>query len=267
MGRNPKEGLDYFLLDCALDDKFRLVEAEFGLTGFGVVVKLLQKIYGQCGYYVEWTNEVALLFAADCRLGGSVVSEIVSASIKRGIFDGEIFEKYLVLTSKGIQKRYLEAVKRRKILTLTKQYLLVDVAQILDNDNINVIYVYINQENVCNNPQSRVEKSKVKKSKEDIGGKPPKPLKKKFEPPTSEEVKAYCVERGKGVDGQKVWDYYNAMEWVDTNGKPVERWKGKVISVWEKDNASKQQKTNTNSKSPSYDISEIENLIEKEGIF
>lgn len=167
MGRPPKEGLDYFLLDCALDDKFRLIEAEFGLTGFAVVVKLLQSIYGGNGYYREWTEEVALLFASDCKAGGSVVSEIVSASIKRGIFDGETFEKYQVLTSRGIQKRYLEAVKRRKVLTIINQYLLVNVGQILDNDCINVIYVDINSENVSANPQSKVEKSKVKKSKVD----------------------------------------------------------------------------------------------------
>lgn len=53
-----KSGIDYFPLDVALDEKFELIEAEFGLTGFGVVVKLLQKIYGGQGYYVEWTKEV-----------------------------------------------------------------------------------------------------------------------------------------------------------------------------------------------------------------
>ena len=58
-----KSGIDYFPLDVALDEKFELIEAEFGLTGFGVVVKLLQKIYGGQGYYAEWTKEVALLFA------------------------------------------------------------------------------------------------------------------------------------------------------------------------------------------------------------
>lgn len=35
-----KSGIDYFPLDVSLDDKFELIEAEFGLTGFAVVVKL-----------------------------------------------------------------------------------------------------------------------------------------------------------------------------------------------------------------------------------
>ena len=102
-------GLTFFPLNCQLDEKFELIEAEFGLIGFSIVVKLLQRIYGEHGYYCEWTNEVALLFAKKVGLGGSAVSEIVEASVRRGIFSKELFDKYGVLTSKGIQK---EAVTR-----------------------------------------------------------------------------------------------------------------------------------------------------------
>lgn len=55
-----KSGLDFFPLDVCLDKKFELIEAEYGLTGFGVIVHLLQEIYGKEGYYIEWTEEVAL---------------------------------------------------------------------------------------------------------------------------------------------------------------------------------------------------------------
>ena len=72
-----KSGIDYFPLDVVLDEKFELIEAEYGLTGFGVIVRLLQEIYGKAGYYIEWTTEVALLFARKVGLGGNVVSEIV----------------------------------------------------------------------------------------------------------------------------------------------------------------------------------------------
>jgi len=162
LARIPKEGLDYFSLDCVLDDKFRLIEAEFGITGFAVVVKILQLIYGGNGYYREWTNEVALLFAADNRLGGSVVSEIVTVSIKRGVFDANLFEKYGILTSHGIQMRYLEAAKRRKELKLIKQYLLVNADEIEINVNIKPIYVDINPVNDDINPQRKGEESKGK---------------------------------------------------------------------------------------------------------
>ena len=168
MARPMKDGVEYFPLDVSLDEKFELIEAEFGLTGFAVVVKLYQKIY-QHGYYCEWTNEVALLFGHRIGLGSNAVSEIVNASIRRGIFDESMFDKYHILTSRGIQERYFEAVIRRKCVKVKKAYLLVNVTQILNEDNILWVNDNINPVNASNNFQSRVKESRVKKSKEDMG--------------------------------------------------------------------------------------------------
>lgn len=162
-----KSGIDYFPLDVTLNAKFELIEAEFGLTGFGVVVHLLQEIYGKAGYYIEWTEEVALLFARKVGLGGSVVSEIIEASIRRGMFDKEKYDKYHVLTSKGIQERYFEAVSRRKTLEVDYNILLVDVAKILPNAYISAKNVNIFSKNADIERQSKVEKSGVEKSKEE----------------------------------------------------------------------------------------------------
>ena len=162
-----KSGIDYFPLDVRLDDKFELIEAEFGLTGFGVVVRLLQEIYGKHGYYIEWTTEVALLFARKVGLGGGVVSEIIEASIRRGMFDKEKYDKYRVLTSRGIQRRYFEAVSRHKVLEVDFNILLVNVAEICPNADIRAKNVDIFSENVNISEQSKEEKSKVKKSKEE----------------------------------------------------------------------------------------------------
>lgn len=167
MARQTKSGIDYFPLDVSMDDNMKLIEAEFGLKGFAVVVKLWQKIYGGEGYYCEWTEEVALLFKSEVALGSDVVSEIVNASIRRGIFDKEKFDKYGILTSKGIQTRYFEATNRRKELKVKKQYLLISVDNKHLNADINSQNVNIKEENADINPQSKVKKSKVKKSKVD----------------------------------------------------------------------------------------------------
>ena len=53
MARPLKDGVDYFPLDTVLDTKFELIEAEYGLTGFAVVVKLLQKICCRCRFWQE----------------------------------------------------------------------------------------------------------------------------------------------------------------------------------------------------------------------
>lgn len=232
MARPLKRGLEYFPLDVALDKKFELIEAEFGLNGFGVVVKLLQEIYGRQGYYVEWTNEVALLFSRKVGLGVNVVSEIVTASIKRGIFNQTLFDKYQILTSKGIQERYFEAISRRKNIEVEKQYLLVNVASHQVNVINNPVNVNINSENNNDNPQSKVKKSKGKKSREYIGGKPSRNH-TPFVPPSIDDIKAYCEERGNGVDAKRFYDYYSAADWVDAHGNSVRNWKQKMIANWE----------------------------------
>ena len=158
-------GINYFPLNVHLDDKFELIEAEFGLKGFAIVVKLFQKIYGQRGYYCEWTEDVALLFGKNVGLGGDAVSEIVRAAIKRGIFDSELYDKYQILTSRGIQERYFEAVSRRKEVEVRKEYLLIKVDQIYKNVRILNENVNISSKNVNISEQKKVEESKAKEKK------------------------------------------------------------------------------------------------------
>ena len=165
MARPIKKGLPYFPLDVTLDDKFELIEAEFGLKGFAVVVKLYQKIYGQQGYYCEWTNEVSLLFGKSIGLGGSDVSEIVAASVRRGIFDREKLEKYSILTSKGIQERYFNAVSRRQEVEVEERYLLLSYAQLSDNVIINRVNVDRNSKNAHSGTQRKVKKRTTKGEK------------------------------------------------------------------------------------------------------
>jgi hypothetical protein len=180
--------MDFFSLDVTLDEKWELIEAEFGITGFGVIVKLLQRIYGGQGYYVEWTNEVALLFARKIGVGGNVVSEIVSTAIRRGIFDKTLYEKHSVLTSSGIQKRYFKAVSRRKSVEVINEYLLAEPTHFLDNVNIIRKNVNISSENVNISEQSKVKESKVKESKG-------KYIKQKSRDVPSEHAKTFLPER------------------------------------------------------------------------
>ena len=158
-------GINYFPLNVHLDDKFELIEAEFGLKGFAIVVKLFQKIYGQQGYYCEWTEDVALLFGKNVGLGGDAVSEIVRAAIKSGIFDSELYDKYQILTSRGIQERYFEAVSRRNEVEVRKEYLLIKVDQIYKNVRILNENVNISSKNVNISEQKKVEESKAKEKK------------------------------------------------------------------------------------------------------
>ena len=144
-----KEGLEYFPLSCTLNDKVELIEAEFGLKGFAIVVKLLQKIYGDKGYYCEWNDEVRLLFSRkNCGMeSDNLVSEVVNAALKRGLFDVNMFQQFGILTSAGIQKRYFEAAKRRNKIDVKNNYLLLNVRKSPEN-------VCKNGKNVCKNDEN-----------------------------------------------------------------------------------------------------------------
>lgn len=163
MARPLKEGVDYFSLDCYMDDKIKMIQAEFGLKGFAIVVKLWQTIYREHGYYCEWNEEKKLLFAseegADC--GPGLINEIVQACIRRDIFSKKLFDKYQILTSRGIQKRYLSITAKRKKAETKKEYSLVEVAHNSINDDNNRVNVGKNQVNSVDNTQSKVKESKV----------------------------------------------------------------------------------------------------------
>lgn len=167
-GRPNKVGLDYFELDCHMEEKVRLIQAEFGLKGFSVIVKLYQKIYGQNGYYCEWNEDVLLLFLVENGLNGdskNLISEIVLACIRRDIFSDKLFKKYGILTSSGVQKRYLNATSKREVVDMKKEYLLISVDKNNKNVVINSINVFGNSINAVENSQSRVEKSKEENKK------------------------------------------------------------------------------------------------------
>ena len=170
MARPMKDGVDYFPLDVNVDKKFRFVEAKFGIVGFGVIVKLFQLIYAENGYYCEWDEDTALIMAAEnsCQkypLSIDDVQDIISEAISRGIFDKGMYDTYGILTSKGIQRRYLEMTKRRSRVDVEQRYLLICIPEKTVNVYINGVNVNTNSKNVDNNSQSKVKESKVNKSK------------------------------------------------------------------------------------------------------
>lgn len=75
-------------------------------------------------------------------------------------------------------------------------------------------------------------------SNEDIyrgADKPPAPPsssgRKRFAPPTLEEVTAYCRELNSKIDPQQFIDYYTANGWVQGKGKPIKDWKA-AVRTW-----------------------------------
>lgn len=76
-----KEGLDYFSLDVNMNDKMEMVEAEYGLKAFAIMIKLFQKIYSK-GYYLKWDEKQKLLFKKCVNEDLEFIESIINSALK-----------------------------------------------------------------------------------------------------------------------------------------------------------------------------------------
>lgn len=58
----------------------------------------------------------------------------------------------------------------------------------------------------------------------------PQSTRKKFIPPSLDEVEQYVEENGMVIDAKYFFDFYAAGEWHDSSGKPVQNWKQKALT-------------------------------------
>jgi len=113
MARPVKQNLDYFPLDCVMDDSIEYIESVYGLAGYAIIIKLYQKIYGSEGFYCKWDTKNRYLFAKKIGTDMGTLNSVIELACDEGIFDQDMLAKYGILTSRGIQKRYFEYISRR----------------------------------------------------------------------------------------------------------------------------------------------------------
>lgn len=168
MARPLKQGLDYFPLDVGFlqDMKVRRIIKSCGASAISVLIWLLGSCYRDEGYYIWWTEDLPFIVADEIGVTEGCVQEVVKRALQVGFFDAGMKEKHGILTSAGIQKRFLEVTSRRKAAFLRRDFALISVN--VDNNSINVCN---NSINVYGNEQSKVKKRKGKESKEKEGEK------------------------------------------------------------------------------------------------
>lgn len=160
MARPIKTGLDYFPLDVSIDDNVELLEAECGLVGFAIIIKLWQKIFSN-GYYIDWNEDNAMLFARKVNSELTLVNTVVNVCLRRNLFDKNIFNEYNVLTSSGIQKRYFKICtdSKRKGLTIYKEYQLINPELI----GVNTELIPLNIELSTQSKVKEIKEEEIKK--------------------------------------------------------------------------------------------------------
>jgi hypothetical protein len=166
MARPLKEGLTYFPIDVDIDqdDKLAVVIAKYGMQGFGIIIKLMMEIYKN-GYYYPWTEKEQYIFSSKINTDIVLVQELVNECIKWQFFNEGLYNDYSILTSRGIQKRYLLAVTRRKESSIDISHDLVNVS----NNSINASNNLVNDDiEYAISTQSKVNEIDSKEKSKEI---------------------------------------------------------------------------------------------------
>lgn len=167
MARPTAKGVEYFPLNVNFinDLKVRKLILSCGAESIAVLIYLLSTIYKDEGYYVEIHEDEIDLIALDVNVTPEFVLEVINKACEVRFFDVNLYNNFNILTSKGIQERYLKITERRKNSVAITQFNLINVYNNSVNVYNNSINVDNNPVNVYKNTQSKVKESKVKKSK------------------------------------------------------------------------------------------------------
>ena len=179
MARPKKQGLDYFTNDVNFyqDIKIRKLIRHKGVQAVSVYHILLCQIYAS-GYYLSWDEDLPFIVSEISGLEEDTIQDIINYCITIGLFDKTVFDTHQVLTSHGIQERYISfcTVAKRKLPDNTP-YLLVNLNPNQVNSDKKVVsseQTLFNSEEINDNTEEtpnnseKSTQSKVKESKGDI---------------------------------------------------------------------------------------------------
>lgn len=207
MARQRKRGLGYFPFDVDFftDIKIRKLIKRQGGKAITVYALLLCFIYRD-GYYMRWDEELPFIISEQTGYEEAYIREVLKCCLSLGLFDAGLFSGEKILTSEGIQNRYLSIIITLKRKPDMDKYVLIHADEEKD-DNISSPETGISSEEiVVSSPETGIpseeigvssgfmttkEKEKKRKEKEKIPPKPPMQggdLHPGFSSPHSEEA-------------------------------------------------------------------------------
>lgn len=161
MARPAKQGLEYYPQDTDIhsDRKIRRLVTEFGATGYMVYDYIKCLCYKENGYYAKYEEGFAFDIADFLKAGitENLVKEIIKGCFRTSLFDRKVFDAFYIITSGGIQKRFLKIKKSGVILP---EHRVIDAETPISED--------ITPDNDAESTQRKEKKIKVKERKDDF---------------------------------------------------------------------------------------------------
>lgn len=161
-----KIGLEYYRFDTNRyqNIKIKRLKREYGCDGIAIYDYILTEIYRDKGCFIEWDESRAFDVADYFNVKETLVNEVVKGLVRFGLFDANKLANLSILTSKSIQRRYIEmcrAAKRTNIYIPEKYLILTEGTQNLTEENAILTEEKPNKEEETD----KVKKSKVNKRK------------------------------------------------------------------------------------------------------
>jgi hypothetical protein len=164
MARPKKQGLDYFPhdTDAMNDEKLEIMQLLYGNDGYAFYFKMLERIYRSPELMLDISDaETKKVMIKKCDVDEMMFDMMMQSCIKHGLFDASLFHEHGLITSDGI-------IKRAEIVLSKRQ----KMRQRYENQGVGVSDAETQQKHSRNTaemmsetPQSKVKKSKEKKSK------------------------------------------------------------------------------------------------------
>ena len=182
-----KTGLDYYshYIGMTKDKKLHRIRFKYGSVGVDVWLALLDMIYGDKGYYIEYGSDsekedvvwdVLAYVQGKYAPTAETVADIIEDLAACGLFSGDLF-KSGILSSKRIQLQYYAGVVERKAVEVNPDYWLPTVEEMKKISGRSTILHHFDNRPICednqpicednqpNRKQSKVKESKVKESR------------------------------------------------------------------------------------------------------
>lgn len=99
-------------VDFYSDRKIRILFAKYGTQGVALYIYLLTEIYRN-SFYINVDEDYICIVADDLNIKNDTAVQIINHFCSGRLFDKKLFDENGILTSKGIQLRFQEAVKTR----------------------------------------------------------------------------------------------------------------------------------------------------------
>lgn len=240
MPRPRKKGLDYFPLDTDIfeDDKLFDLQNEYGPLGEIIYIRLLCLVYKN-GYYYKFDSKDKLAAMMIRSIGNrwakdkKIVIEVIDYLAKINLFSSELMQRN-ILTSRGIQSRYLLATERRQSnideYSLLEKNSFNEGLKTVRENPVSVAETDVSVTETCDNvsnkytKESKVKKSKAKERKEEETDEPfpaPSALDKIISDYGKDTVEEYIsrVENWYSEKGRAVTDLAATVrKWLEQDG-------------------------------------------------